>query len=125
MNNPIPDFPHDEMPEDEINRSQKATIQRPRKSRGKSFLRKFLFVILIAALILGGILYFQRMVLDLEAQAQVLALQTVSASSSSHLHIATPSPVLTSSPQTNTTFTAEVSSTPLAKVVETVANPLQ
>jgi len=124
MNSPIPDFPHDEMPEDEINRTPKATIQRPRKSYGKSFLRKFLFVILIAALILGGILYFQRMLLDLEAQAQVLAIQTVTAASSSNLSITTLNPANAFSTKTATAFTAEVSSTPLAKIVETVANPL-
>ena len=124
MNNPIPDFPHDEMPEDEINRTPKVTIQRPRKSHGKSFLRKFLFVILIAALILGGILYFQRMLLDLEAQAQVLAIQTVTAASSSNLSITTLNPAVAFSTKTAAAFTEEVSSTPLAKIVETVANPL-
>ncbi len=83
MTDHLPDFPHDELPEDEISKKN-APARTPRKPRGKSFLGKLLFLLLIAAIILGGILYVQQSLLDLEAEAQVYALQTASASSKSN-----------------------------------------
>lgn len=82
MTNPVSDFPQDEMPEDEITKTKQIPSPKVRRKRGKSILGKFLFVILIAAMILGGILFIQQSLLDMEAQAQVFALQTAAALSS-------------------------------------------
>lgn len=83
MTNPVSDFPQDEMPEDEISKPKQAPVRKIRRPRGKSILGKFLFIILIAAVILSGILLIQQSLLDMEAQAQVYALQTAAATSSS------------------------------------------
>lgn len=88
MSDKILDFPQDELPEDEISKKE-APIRRPRRPRGKSILGKFLFVLLIAAIIIGGILLIQQSLLDLEAQAQVYAIQTASALSNSKPGIST------------------------------------
>jgi hypothetical protein len=103
MTNPVSDFPQDEMPEDEISKPKQAPLRKAPRPRGKSILGKFLFIILIAAIILGGILIIQQSLFDMEAQAQVYALQTAAALSSS--------PVVASIP--NQTLT------PMASIIET------
>jgi hypothetical protein len=105
MSDKILDFPQDELPEDEISKKE-APIRRPRRPRGKSILGKFLFVILIAAIIIGGILLIQQSLLDLEAQAQVYAVQTAAVLSNSKPGISTTvNSTPASSPLTETTLT--------------------
>jgi hypothetical protein len=124
MTDHLPDFPKDELPEDEI--SKKTAPARPmRKPRGKSFLGKLLFVLLIAAILLGGILYIQQSLLDLEAQAQVYALQTASASSKSSAAVTTLSPTLASFPVTDSTPTMETNMTPTETLQATVTSATQ
>jgi hypothetical protein len=107
MSDKILDFPQDELPEDEISKKE-APIRRPRRPRGKSILGKFLFVLLIAAIIVGGILLVQQSFLDLEAQAQVYAIQTASALSNSKPGvITTVSSTPASFPQIGTTSTPQ------------------
>jgi hypothetical protein len=115
MTDNILDFPKDELPEDEISKKE-APIRRPPRPRGKSILGKFLFMILVAAIIIGGILYIQQSLLDLEAQAQVYALQTAVASSRS---------TLASFPQPETTPTAEIVSTPTSEIVPTITTAVR
>ena len=124
MTDHLPDFPHDELPEDEI--SKKASPARtPRKARGQSFLGKLLFLLLIAAIILGGILYVQQSLLDLEAEAQVYALQTASASSKLNPAEATLKPTLPSFPTADSTPTVEVIETPPVAVQATITSTPQ
>jgi hypothetical protein len=124
MTDHLPDFPHDELPEDEISKKA-APARTPRKPRGKSFLGKLLFLLLIAAIILGGILYVQQSLLDLEAQAQVYALQTASASSKSSSTEITLNATLPSFPTADSTPTVEMMETPPVAVRETLTTTPQ
>lgn len=121
MTDHLPDFPQDELPEDEISRKA-APARTSRKARGKSFLGKLLFLLLISAFILGGILFIQQSLLDLEAQAQVYALQTASASSKTSSAEATLNPTLLSFPITDTTPTVDVIETPVVVVQATITS---
>lgn len=124
MTDHLPDFPHDELPEDEINKKV-APDRTPRKARGKSFLGKLLFLLLIAAIILGGIFYVQQSLLNLEAEAQVYALQTASASSKSNPAEVTLVSTLPSFPTVDSTLTVEVIETPQVTVQATITNTPQ
>lgn len=121
MTNHLPDFPSDELPEDEI--SKKAAPTRTlRKPRGKSFLGKFLFLLLIAAIILGGILFLQQSLLDLEAQAQVYAVQTASALSKSSSTDVTPNPTLLSFPAVDSSAAVEALETPTVTALAAITS---
>ncbi len=124
MTDHLPDFPHDELPEDEISKKA-APARTPRKPRGKSFLGKLLFLLLIAAIILGGILYVQQSLLDLEAEAQVYALQTASASSKSSPADITLIATLPSFPTADFTPTVEAMETPQITVQATIISTPQ
>jgi hypothetical protein len=124
MTDHLPDFPHDELPEDEISKKN-APSRTSRKPRGKSFLGKILFLLLIAAIIFGGIFYIQQSLLDLEAQAQVYALQTVSASSITSSIEVTLNPPPPSSPFADSTLTVEAMETPSAAVQATITSTPQ
>jgi hypothetical protein len=112
MSNQMPDFPQDELPEDEISRKE-APVRRPRRPRGKSILGKFLFILVIAAIMLAGFLYIQQSLLDLEAQAQVFAVQTAAARSSVGTLAEVPaSSTLASFPTSESSPAAATASTP-------------
>ena len=49
---------------------------RPPSPKGKRILRKFLFILLILALLFLGFVYIQQTLLELDAKAQVYATQT-------------------------------------------------
>jgi hypothetical protein len=115
MTDPILDFPKDELPEDEVSKKE-APIRRPRQPRGKSVLGKFLFVILIAGIIIGGILYIQQSLLNLEAQAQVYALQTAAV-------LSNPETVLAAA--TSSTPAAGIISTPTSDVMPAITTAAQ
>ena len=124
MTDHLPDFPHDELPEDEISKKA-APAHTPRKPRGKSFLGKLLFLLLITAIILGGILYVQQSLLNLEAEAQVYALQTASALSKSRVAEVTLNATLPSFPTADSIPTVEALETPPAAVQATITNTPQ
>lgn len=124
MTDHLPDFPHDELPDDEISRKA-APSRAPRKPHGKSMLRKLLFLLLISAIIFGGILYLQKSLLDLEAQAQSYALQTASASSKLSSAEVTINPTLPSFPPADSTPTLEAIETPPVTEQATITSTAQ
>jgi hypothetical protein len=123
MSDPSLDFPQDELPNEETPKKSKQ-MRKATPPRGKSFLGKFLFFIFIFALIITGIVFVQKSMLDIEAQAQIYAVQTISAPVSMDNQKTTPiPPTLASAPFTESAPTQELSSTPLPPTLTATPDP--
>jgi cytoskeletal protein RodZ len=123
MSDPSFDFPQDELPNEETPKKAKQ-MRKSTPPRGKSILGKFLFFILIIALISAGFVFVQKTLLDIEAQAQIAAVQTISAPAASESKKTTPvPPTLPSSPFTQSAPTQEPTSTPLPPTLTATPNP--
>lgn len=117
------DFPQDKLPVEETPKPEPPT-KKPRRPRGKPFLGKLLFFILIVALIMAGFVFVQQTLLDLEAQAQIYAVQTAVAIASPGINNSTPlPPTLASFPPTEITPTIEITATPQPPSPTATPNP--
>ena len=123
MSNQSLDFPQDKLPAEETLKTEKPT-KKPRRPRGKPFLGKLLFFILIVALIFAGFVFVQQTFLDLEAQAQIYAVQTVAVIASPAINSSTPlPPTLESFPPTKIEPTVDFTATPLPPSATATPNP--
>ena len=117
------DFPQDDLPAEETPITEKPP-KKPRRPRGKPFLGKLLFFILIVALIIAGFVFVQQTLLDLEAQAQIYAVQTAAAIASPVIISSTPlPPTLESFPPTEISPTVDFTATPLPPGATSTPNP--
>ena len=117
------DFPQDDPPAEPTPKTEKPT-KKPRSPRGKPFLGKLLFFILIVALTMAGFVFVQQTLLDLEAQAQIYAVQTAAAIASPGINSSTPlPPTLVSFPTSEITPTVEITATPLPPSPTATPNP--